>query len=427
MESAKLLNVNIDLEEERHKLVDKGLKWGEIRSALNKKYRSHSDKNAFMCACCNKAVKMVLHSIKVCHFRHLTDDPCPGEENYKKYKEKIKNQENEYKHRVGKTILKSYLEGQLRRHNVEVKEGYSYQRRMRVIPDMLLCFPTGEVWAIDYVTGTKQDENYNHYIKKRIEIYQEEGFRPFFFIDIDWLSTHPSFQALSVYLAENEMKNKTQYDVAWEEAIQQCVSEYGKEITLPNLYDLPLDYSFNVNSLVYIDTNKAEGVIARFMSIDHKWVYLIHKTIPLPLERITSLNDKKDDLLLHSSEEQDHINDFKKQVYLRYEKFKEEELRRKQREEQDMQSRILRYKEQAMRQAENYQHPSSMHDQSTIQSPILDKNQVLINRARSKFQSSKHRLTSFSLQQYSDIFNRIDRGEAIEKKDIVLLTSLFSL
>ena len=196
MEIAKLLHKNIRLDEERLKYENNGFQWPEIERKLNKLYRMHSDKNAFTCLCCGKPVKMVLISTKTCHFRHLHEDPCPGKENYGEYRKKVAGQENEYKHKVGKAFLREYLEGQLKIHGIEVKDGYVYAKKLRIVPDLLLHFPNGLIWAIDYVTGTKEDENYNNYIKKRITTYTEAGFRPFFFIDKSWLSVHPETDAL---------------------------------------------------------------------------------------------------------------------------------------------------------------------------------------------------------------------------------------
>lgn len=181
MEVAYLINDSIYLEEERRSFEEQQVVYNQIVKTLESKYRIHSDKKTFTCICCEQPVSMVLRQDKF-HFQHLGEG-CPSSENYGRYTKQIKEEEDEHPHRLGKTILRTYLEGQLKIHHVELQEGYSYRKSLKIIPDLLIYFPNGDIWVVDYITGKKQVEAYNSFIKKRKEVYENEGFKYFFFID----------------------------------------------------------------------------------------------------------------------------------------------------------------------------------------------------------------------------------------------------
>lgn len=151
MEVAYLLDDRIYLEEERNSLEQETLSYNEIVKSLERRYRVHSDKKVFTCICCKQPVSMVLRKDKF-HFKHIGEG-CPSSENYSHYTKQIKGEENEQSHRLGKTMIRTYLEGQLKIHGINVQEGYSYRKTIKIIPDILLYFPNGDIWVVDYITG----------------------------------------------------------------------------------------------------------------------------------------------------------------------------------------------------------------------------------------------------------------------------------
>lgn len=427
MEIAKLLHKNVCLEEERLKYENDGFKWREIERTLNYLYRMHSDKNAFTCLCCGKPVRMVLASRKICHFRHLHEDPCPGKENYGEYRRKITGQENEYKYKVGKAILREYMEGQLKIHGIEIKDGYVYAKKLRIVPDLLLHFPNGSIWAVDYVTGTKEDESYNNYIKKRIKTYKEAGFRPFFFIDKSWLSVHPETEALSLYLAESQMMEKTEYDEIWEAALYRWVNKYGESIlreVMPNLASIP-PASYNVKSLVYIDPSEGESFVTRFVPINQKWVNIIHRTASIPLERLVSLNQGKNGFALFAEGEDEAIDQFELKIKEKYNQFKEAEQLR----ELKLEEERKRNEEEQLQRLKSFQEHSRVIAQNTQYEKLFlsERDKMIINNAKRKFHKYKHKLTSYNVKKYSEIFEKVDQGESITPQELILLTSLSSM
>lgn len=88
-------------------------------------------------------------------------------------------------------------------------------------------FPSGEKWAIDYVTGSREDESYNNYLLKRTAAYQAAGFQPFYFIDASWITEVPNRSMISLYLAENQMKFHSSIDQDWSDFVNELMETFG--------------------------------------------------------------------------------------------------------------------------------------------------------------------------------------------------------
>ncbi|WP_025692797.1 competence protein CoiA family protein [Paenibacillus zanthoxyli] len=326
MEVAYLLNDQIYLEEERRVLEDQNVVYSQIVKTLESKFRVHSDKKAFTCLCCKKPVSMVLRQDKF-HFKHFGEG-CPSSENYGRYTKQIKEEENEQPHRLGKTIIRTYLEGQLKIHSVEIKEGYSYRKSLKIIPDLLIYFPNGDVWVVDYITGKKQVEAYNSFIKKRKEVYENEGFKYFFFIDKTWLSSeHPSIKAVSLYPAENQMVLQGEQDQFWEVWIANLISKTDEDFTLNYLFrftQTPQEkFAFEVRSLLYVDPSEGTAVIQRLVKLDSKWGLNIFRT-EISLEKAASLNSAKTQFKWFVENEETQRTKKEIEIIAAYKNFKEE-------------------------------------------------------------------------------------------------------
>ncbi|MFF2018904.1 hypothetical protein [Paenibacillus sp. NPDC058177] len=326
MEVAYLLTDRIYLEEERILLEDQEISYNLIVKSLESKYRIHSDKKTFTCICCKQPVSMVLRQDKF-HFKHLGEG-CPSSENYGRYNKQIKEEENEQPHRVGKTIIRTYLEGQLRIHDVEVQEGYSYRKSLKIIPDLMIYFPSGDIWVVDYITGKKQVEAYNSFIKKRKELYENEGFKYFFFIDKAWLSSeHPSIKAVSLYPAENQMLIQVKQDQLWEVFIANLIAKTDEEFLIKYLFGLDQtskeQLTFEIRSLLYVDPSEGTALVQRLVRLDSKWGLNIFRT-EISLEKAASLHSSKNHFKWMGEDEETKRAELEREVIAAYSKFKEE-------------------------------------------------------------------------------------------------------
>lgn len=226
MEVARLFDQDVFIAQEWFAAATAGIPRDEIVRNLESKYRIHSQKKVFQCPCCDQSVSLVLRGDSP-HFRHQ-GDPCPSASNYERYATKIKTREDSLKHRAGRAILRTYLEGQLKPHHNDVQDGYMCRSALRIIPDFILTFPNGSIWSLDYVTGSRQDESYNSYIQKRKEAYKAAGFTPFFLIDSSWLAEVPDRSLVSFYLAESQMKYQSSIDRQWSAFVHEFLEAFGK-------------------------------------------------------------------------------------------------------------------------------------------------------------------------------------------------------
>ncbi|WP_342478975.1 hypothetical protein NYE24_14565 [Paenibacillus sp. FSL H7-0350] len=327
MEVAYLINDRIFLEEERRVLEDQETSYNIIIKSIEDKYRVHSDKKAFTCICCKQAVSMVLRQDKF-HFKHLGEG-CPSSENYRQYTKQIKEEENEQPHRIGKTIIRTYLEGQLKIHNVEVQEGYSYRKSLKIIPDLIIYFPGGDIWVVDYITGKKQVEAYNSFIKKRKEVYENEGFKYFFFIDKAWLSSeHPNIKAVSLYPAENQMLIQLEQDQLWEVWIANLILKTDEEFLLNHLFGLERTFkeqlTLEVRSLLYVDPAEGTALVQRLVRLDSKWGLNIFRT-EISLEKAASLDSAKNYFQWIDEDEETQRMKLEEDVIAAYRKFEKEQ------------------------------------------------------------------------------------------------------
>ncbi|MBB3908747.1 hypothetical protein [Anoxybacteroides rupiense] len=122
MESAWFHGQLVNICYEFHRLSTNGLDKKQIIQQLNHDYRLFSKKEAFTCVCCGKPVEMVLPLDRSVHFRHKDGSECSYSENYRKYKKQKEKYENIKRHELGKTILRTLLEGQLKPYGITVQD-----------------------------------------------------------------------------------------------------------------------------------------------------------------------------------------------------------------------------------------------------------------------------------------------------------------
>ncbi|AJS58382.1 hypothetical protein [Paenibacillus sp. IHBB 10380] len=269
MEIAKLFDQDILIAKEWFEHSENGVPQENIVSLLEEKYRIHSKKKAFSCICCNQPVSMVLR-IDSPHFRHQGDS-CPSAQNFERYTNRVQAVEEPTKHRAGRAILRTYLEGQLKPYSVVVQDGYLIRTLLKMVPDFILTFPDGTNWSIDYVTGSRQDESYHNYIQKLSKTYRAAGFKPFFFIDSSWLAEVPDCSIVSFYKAEQQMTTKSETDLQWSAFVSEFISAIGKPFVLRewfgvrNYFGHDAIQTSDVFSLAYVDLGAGKAFIQRLV------------------------------------------------------------------------------------------------------------------------------------------------------------------
>lgn len=313
MERAFLRNRLVNVEEEKQKLSDSGYDWISVKNILEKEFRNHSKKDAFYCECCGSVVHMVLsETYRSCHFKHKSKEECVSSMNYKRY-EKNRKLESDM-HRVGVTILKEYLSTQLSLYKCKVQRGYLLRREMDFVPDLSIEFSNGEVWVIDYITGSRNDNKYSRFLKNKIASYKAEGFRYFFIVNEEWQSAVESNEFISFFDSEQLVSRITAYDEIWIEFIRRLCSQYGEEAIFRNQHDFAPDLS-TIKTIVYFDQKNVIAKVTRYVaplrySKFNNWGRLMHPIQSVPLERIITLDNELKDFLWVSHNEAELLNEF---------------------------------------------------------------------------------------------------------------------
>lgn len=293
MEWAYLYTSVVNLDQERNQLQSEGHTLRGSKNILEEKYRSHSDKNGFACPTCRNPVRMVLDT--PCYFRHERDDHsrCPSTDNMATY-EKNTQAEDKKVHRVGKQIIRTVLEGHARIHGAMVKEGYFFNKRLSIVPDFIIEFPNSEkVWAIDYITGLKQNENYTNQIIRRKDIYRRHGIKPFFFLDIKWLTVHPDSDLLALLVpAEHQLSTVSPKDKKWSDLLQEREQEIGGwYVSEGRQFSWYRPYP--VHHVLYLDPHERKAHVLRYLSTGAEWNPLVSNPIELSLEKALSMDQEQ--------------------------------------------------------------------------------------------------------------------------------------
>jgi hypothetical protein len=203
MNVALLNDYEIDIESLGIELEEQGYERSEVKKQLNDRYRRFSQKGDFRCVCCDERVKMVLSEDKVFFFRHYDKEKCSYSENHKTYQSQKENLEDAPKHRAGKAILRTYLEETCKINNIRLIDGYRFKSTLSFVPDFIFEFPNGKRWAVDYLTGLKNDRKYANSLNRRRQTYIQNHFTPIFLFDSYWLAYEPEINHVS--LVEGEL------------------------------------------------------------------------------------------------------------------------------------------------------------------------------------------------------------------------------
>jgi hypothetical protein len=119
----------------------------------------------------------------------------------------------------------------LSRFGTVVKEGYFSKRDLKYVPDIIVEWPSGEVWTFDYITGTKS-EKYQQYISKKQKSYEGNGYKSYFLFDQTQLAQHPNLNALGLGVGEKGSLSFLAADPSRENLIREIVIRFGMEYIL---------------------------------------------------------------------------------------------------------------------------------------------------------------------------------------------------
>ncbi|MDC0764890.1 hypothetical protein POF51_29655 [Brevibacillus sp. AG] len=290
MEVAYWLHGQIDIQTDRIALANEGHSWPSIYKALEEKYRIHQRKRLLYCQCCDAPVEMVLNKDRACFFRHPKGISCPGSENYQRYTGS-RALEHEQRFRVGKQIIRTYLESVYAPRKIQVKDGYTYRQKLQHVPDLVVPLPDGRVLSIDYLTGLKSNDVYRREIIKRIEGYTQQGFISYFLIDNQWMSREGQY-FLSLSDAENILSGKSEKDIEWENFMNSLL-KVNEGSYLKQFIGYEVHLPFEVMSLHYIDIDERTVFITRYTPLlKQGWGYLPVGSTSLRFEDFFRVNEE---------------------------------------------------------------------------------------------------------------------------------------
>ncbi|MEH7111573.1 hypothetical protein V7124_04215 [Neobacillus niacini] len=335
MNVALLNDYEIDIERLGIELEEQGYERYEVKKQLDDRYRRFSQKGDFRCVCCDEQVEMVLSEDKVFFFRHSDKEKCSYSENHKTYKSQKEKLENAPKHRAGKAILRTYLEGTCKTNDIRLTDGYRFKSTLTFVPDFILEFSNGQRWAIDYLTGLKTDRKYANSLNKRRHTYIQHHFTPIFLFDSYWLAYEPEIHHVSLVDGELLCVSQTKQDYLWTDFI--C----GLDSNLKNALLNNRPFKLQVKSMAYFAPHEREINIIRFLQENEnlRKTRTVYKPIKVPLEKALTINHEQSDFIYTNEKEDGYREEFKRELEQMYQQQenqrKQQELERARKEEEE--------------------------------------------------------------------------------------------
>ncbi len=284
MNAAILHNNGVNIEELRIRMEGLGFKRQEIKAKLENDYRIFSKKKAFHCLCCDSPVEMVLPLDRNFHFRHWDKSECSYSENFKKYEKKLKEYEEPTKHTAGKAVIRTILEGQAKPLGLIIEPGYLYRSTLSIVPDFIIKHPNGELWAVDYLTGIRNNTAYSKNVLKRREIYEENKFKAHFFIDSEWIAYKSGVPFTTLVQTEIDSSEINSEDISW----QEFINTLSKEL-LEILFGESVP-PYITQSVIYINPTEKIASILRYVLLDDKNARLLTEPIRISLEKALTID-----------------------------------------------------------------------------------------------------------------------------------------
>jgi hypothetical protein len=358
LDSAYLHNSVFNIELKRRELEEQNLTRSEVKGWFENNYRVFSKKSAFTCVCCNKPVSMniTIDEGRPFYFRHNDESECSYSENTKTYEKHVSKLEDKSKKDIGLTIFREILEGELKPYDVEIERGYHYKKKLSFIPDFIIKFPNSEErWSIDYFTAMGQglaSGSYASHLSQRMQIYKEEGFKHFSFVDNSWHSFLEETNKGTLLTAETYVTSKTLEDYRWdkylEENVQGDLLNYFIEANGATIEE------FNTKNIAYVDVSNRLCKIFRFIPISQQnrnITFYKLSTSEVPLAEALSINADQNHFVLSKENEDDKRNVFLKALSEKKEQFEIEQQKLKEEQERSRAEEERKKREEVKREA----------------------------------------------------------------------------
>ncbi|TDL76119.1 hypothetical protein [Peribacillus frigoritolerans] len=319
MDTALLHGEEINIVYELVKYQRDGYSQQEIKPIFEKQYRAFSKKKAFKCLCCGTNVKIVLPNENKFSFSHFDKRECSYSENYKSYNKHKDKYENETTHDMGKTLIRTFIEGQMKLLyplQVSLIEGYKYKARLGIVPDFIIELPDGTTWALDFLTGLKTSKQYSEHIEKRKAVYTAQGFKSFFFIDKQWLAYHKSVSPHTTLVeAEEKLLIKTRQDQKWQDEFYSIRSEERNYVQ-----DSMGIRHFSVVSIAYFNPMDSNCTVLRLVkqesgNFDY---YVVGNPLTFSIERALTVDLEENLFTLYDENEDDLIKEYQERIVTDY-------------------------------------------------------------------------------------------------------------
>lgn len=265
MEISRLLTEDIHIEDERQSLRKKGLSWAQIEDYLSGEYRAKSQKKLFSCPCCHTPTQMVLVENGVCYFKHWEVEECAGDRNYKRYR-KSTDKFQSHKHRSGVALIRNEIMSILPRFGGEVLPGYVFGRDLRYIPDLIIRWPDGAIWTLDYVNGVKSTE-YQQYLCRKQSFYYENHFKSYFFFNFVDVTVNRKGNAIGLSESERGALRFQSEHRQWTSFIERKIAEFGPHVFFHDPGIIPAESK--VRSIVYVD-HELNGTLYRVIPLKNE-------------------------------------------------------------------------------------------------------------------------------------------------------------
>lgn len=285
MEAARLHNETINLQRERNELTGKGFTSEDIHAFFEEKYRIFSrEKGAFACGCCNERVVMVLFQDKAI-FRHYNAEACAGERNYTAYAAgRDRNNEKALKQAAAKEMIyQALMEADQGYYSVQ--EGYLFKKELSFVPDILVSFPNGEQWTIDYMVDLRGDAAFRKKVERRLQSYKSNGFKSLFLIDREWLAISKDRNISFNHCEMSAAVPPNEVNAAWESFIA------SQELNWEHYRRYFQTTAVQVDSILYLDLSRAAILLTRFLHNQNKWGELLFPPYEMPLHQLFFLNE----------------------------------------------------------------------------------------------------------------------------------------
>jgi len=357
LDAAILNGAVFNIELKRKEMEDGNLNRTDIKHWFERKYRVFSQKGSFICLCCNKSVNMNLTKDegRPFFFKHYDESECSYSENTKMYDKHVEKYENKPKKDIGLTVFREILEGQLKPYGAVIERGFHYKKRLSFIPDFIISFPSSDIiWVIDYYTAIAQGlstGSYARHLAKRMEAYNEVGFKIFSFVDSSWLSFEEESNKGTLLSAEKVVTSKNKEDYLWDRVLNEKLNAELKKFFIEETG--VSTQNFNTKNIAYVDIFNRACKLYRFIETTHNnrnMTFYRLNSSDMSLEQALTIDTNLNHFTYSNMSEEEKRDNFIKELIGRKQQFEVEHL---QKEKEQARLREKEEKKQVQLKIEN--------------------------------------------------------------------------